>query len=155
MATQPPKEQTKLLICGSRHNVSESMILQAKRATLAAYHKNWVIYTGDAIGVDKVIAEVMKQFILTQNDSKLVIAGLANTPRHGISGIKIAYDQLPARNFTERDRYMVENTDKIMCIWNGKSESSGTYKNYLYACELNKQAWLINEHGKIVKINEA
>lgn len=153
MTQDNPPTQTKLMICGSRHHVSDEMVLYAKRCALRAYNNGWLIYTGDAIGIDAVVAKLISQFMLIDH-SELIIAGLAKTPRHSISGIRISYVQVPAITYTERDRFLVENSDKVMCIWNGQSKSSGTYLNYLYACELGKTAWLVNSEGRITESNE-
>ena len=156
MATQPPKEQTKLLICGSRRKVSDTMSAYAVTATQRAESIGWQIIVGDAVGIDKTVVETVARFRDNIRDYMILyVVYVTREPRLNVQSSNLEYHLAPARNFTERDRYMVENSDKIMCIWNGKSESSGTYKNYLYACELGKQAWLVNEHGKIIKTNEA
>ena len=164
MTDNQTPQQTKLLICGSRYP-TPAMVSYAKLATQSAYNNSWMVYAGDAIGIDSMVASATSNIIPLVNIGLttkptisyfiLVIVGLGSTPRHGFNNHKnIEYVRLPAKTYTARDRYMVENSDKVMCIWNGKSVNSGTYKNYLHACELNKQAWLVNQHGKIIKTNE-
>ena len=161
--SQAPNPQTKLLICGSRHTTSH-MAHYADNSTAKAIANNWTVYCGDATGIDSFVAtRFAKTFPTDDISSILNIIGISNTARHGIKDHSlIRYSMRLRRNgenrkeaFVRRDRYMVESVDKVMCIWNGKSKQSGTYLNYLYACELNKQAWLVNQYGKIIECNES
>lgn len=164
MTEQQTPQQIRLLICGSRHpdklGVMESY---AKLATERAYCLGWRLLVGDADGIDTVVMQKVvdckkleNKLIIAQANPVLVVTYATPQSRNFIKSDLILYYSTPTpMNYTQRDRYMVEKSDKVMCIWNGKSTNSGTYKNYLYACELNKQAWLVNEHGKIIEYNNA
>lgn len=157
-----------LLICGSRE-ASPVLIDYARRATLRALENGWWIIAGDALGIDQVVAETVRDHF--QHADELMygmrVYGIGDAPRHGIGDntgrihfqkltgytkqmvthgrrdVHVYNEHIPVNSYTDRDRYMVREADKVLCIWNGSSR--GTLAVYEYAEELGKEAWLKHE----------
>lgn len=157
-----------LLICGSRE-ASPVLLDYARRATLRALEHGWWIIAGDAVGIDQVVAETVRDHF--QHEDELMfgirVYGLGDAPRHGIGGnigrihfqkltgytkqtvtrgrrdVHVYNEYIAISSYTDRDRYMVREAQKVLCIWNGSSR--GTLAVYEFAEELGKEAWLIHE----------
>ena len=158
-----------LLISGSR-DASLALLDYARRAVLRALENGWWLIAGDAAGVDQAVAETVRDHF--QHEDELMLGmrvyGLGDAPRHGIGGntgrvhyqklthysetamssgrrdVHVYNRQIPITTYTDRDRYMVREADKVLCIWNGVSR--GTLAVYEYAEACGKEAWLRGQH---------
>lgn len=124
---------------------------------------------GDAKGVDAAVAQAAIDYYpvhAEQPEDDLYIYctvyGLDEKPRHGITGRGVQYIQLrriehreitgsssrryariyieECKTYKRRDEVLVNNSDKVMCIWNGTSK--GTKAAYDFALQLGKECWL-------------
>lgn len=158
---------TRLLICGSR-DTTDAMLTYARNCTLKAIDNGWSLLTGDAIGVDKAVAETVAP-MYTDLDGLprlwLKAYGIQDAPRHAVTSSSIDYYNILGKRYMERittygkhdvhvwvvprlvvvdyatrDQYIVYAADKVMCIWNGTSK--GTIAVYKFALSLGKEAWL-------------
>lgn len=120
----------KILICGSRE-IDFRGVEYAKRCTLEAIAKGYEIVVGDAGGVDDVVIEPAANY-----PHITVVGANAYLRRRCKTGKNTT---IPG-SFVDRDKFMVEQADAVMCIWNGKSK--GTRRNYDHACLEKKRAWL-------------
>ncbi len=115
----------RLLISGSR-DASPQMLDFARRCVGRAQQQGYVVLVGDAAGVD---AAVVKQCLLL--NVPCVCVGIARQPRNG-GGKNKRSTYLPfGSTYSDRDRYLVECADIVMCIWNGIS--NGTLAVHEYA----------------------
>jgi hypothetical protein len=138
---------THLMIAGSRHATRE-MLDYARRAVQRAHQLGWTILVGDnPKGVDMAVVQECRRL-----KAKVIVAGIANFPRnygckHG-SYIKVTRDLYRSAGgdllsgYTARDRWMVDNCQRTLFIWNG--DSPGTKAGYEYAMQRGKEAHLIN-----------
>lgn len=155
-----------LLICGSRE-ANAALLDYAQRATLRALERGWWIIAGDAVGIDQVVAETVRDHFHHEDELMLGmrVYGLGDAPRHGVMQFPVDYCKLrsysqrthegsggrlylreyviPITTYTDRDRYMVREASKVLCVWNGVSR--GTLAVYEYAESLGKEAWLKHE----------
>jgi hypothetical protein len=126
---------TYILIAGSRHATCE-MLDYARRAVQRAHTKGYAVIVGDnPKGVDMAVVQECRRLKV-----KVIIAGIANFPRnygckHG-SYIKVTRDLYRSAGgdllggYTARDRWMVDNCQIALFIWNG--DSPGTKAGYEY-----------------------
>lgn len=138
---------THLMIAGSRFATRE-MLDYARRAVQRAHHLGWTILVGDnPKGVDMVVVQECRRL-----KAKVIVAGIANFPRnygckHG-SYIKVTRDVYRSAGgdlldgYTARDRWMVDNAQRCLFIWN--DDSPGTRRGYDYAVQRGKEAHLID-----------
>ncbi len=139
--------ETHVMIAGSRHATRE-MFDYARRAVQRAHQLGWTILVGDnPKGVDMAVVQECRRL-----RAKVIVAGIANFPRnygckHG-RYIKVTRDLYPGTGgeqldgYTVRDRWMVDNAQRCLFIWNG--DSPGTKRGHDYAVLRGKQAHLIN-----------
>ena len=143
----PVQTTTHLMIAGSRYATRE-MLDYARRAVQRAHRLGWTILVGDnPKGVDMAVVQECRRL-----KAKVIVAGIANFPRnygckHG-SYIKVTRDLYRIAGgdlldgYTARDRWMVDNAQCCLLVWNG--ESPGTKVGYDYAVQRGKAAHLIN-----------
>jgi len=138
---------THLLIAGSR-SATRDMLDYARRAVQRAHDLGWTIIVGDnPQGVDMAVVQACRRL-----KARVIVAGITNFPRnygckHG-SYVKVTRDLYRGAGgdlltgYTARDRWMVDNCQRSLFIWNG--ESPGTKAGYEYALQRGKAAHLIN-----------
>lgn len=136
---------THVLIAGSRY-ASRQMLEYARRVVRRAHGKGYTILVGDnPKGVDIAVAHECRRL-----QAKVIVAGAGNFPRNGGckhgSYVKVHRDTYRGMGgtllgkYTVRDRWMVDQANIAMFIWNG--ESPGTKQGYHYAVQRNKEAYL-------------
>jgi len=136
-----------VLIAGSRY-ASREMLDYARRAVQRAHAKGYTVLVGDnPKGVDMAVVQECRRLKVP-----VIVAGIANFPRnygckHG-SYMKVERDlyrvmggELP-NGYTARDRWMVDQAQICLFVWNG--DSPGTKTGYDYAIQRGKEAHLIN-----------
>ena len=138
---------THLLIGGSR-NASREILDYARRAVQRAHEKGYTVLVGDnPTGVDMAVVQECRRL-----KAKVIVAGIASFPRnygckHG-SYIKVTCDLYRVSGgdllggYTARDRWMVDNAQRCLFVWNGNRP--GTKTSYDYAAQRGKEAHLIN-----------
>jgi len=104
-----------------------------------AKYNGWRIIAGDSTGTDATIARLCKL-----QEIPLKTYGTGARPRNNTSTRHytrlVQYTGQPDRN-THRDRYMVEQSDIIVCVWDGVSHE--TISVYEYAKSFkHKQVYL-------------
>ena len=141
------QSQHHVLIAGSRYATRE-MLDYARRAVQRAQAKGYTLIVGDnPKGVDMAVVQECRRLKVS-----VIVAGIANFPRnygckHG-SYVKVERDLYRVMGgnllggYTARDRWMVDNCQTALFIWNG--DSSGTEAGYDYAVQRGKEAHLIN-----------
>jgi hypothetical protein len=158
---------TYILICGSR-DATPKMLQYARDCTARALEHGWFVLAGDAPGVDTAVAETVRDCF--HHEDPLMfggrVYGLAEQPRHGVVADCLSYHRvkriterqivygsrgvcvydhdLPV-TYAERDKLMVREADKVLCIWNGRSQ--GTPAVHRYALVQGKEAWLRRDNG--------
>ena len=142
-----------VLIAGSRYATRE-MLDYARRAVQCAHAKGYTIIVGDnPKGVDMAVVQECRRL-----KARVIVAGIANFPRnygckHG-SYIKVTRDLYRIAGvdlltgYTARDRWMVDNCQWALFIWNG--DSPGTEAGYRYAVQRRKTAHLVNFSREVV-----
>lgn len=138
---------THILIAGSREATPE--ILQfARRAVQRAQQKGYTILVGDnPQGVDRAVVRECNRLRVP-----VIVAGVAPFPRNGgcrhgqyvrvTSELYRASQGRTLNRYTVRDRWMVDQAQICLFIWNGKSP--GTKAGHVYAVQRGKEAHLIN-----------
>ena len=143
---------THVLIAGSRH-ASAEMLDYARSVVRRAHQLGWTIVVGDnPQGVDMAVVRECRRL-----RAQLIVAGVANFPRNGGCKhggyVKVERDLYRGAHgewlngYTVRDRWMVDNCQRAMFIWNG--DSPGTKAGYDYALTRGKQAHLITFERKV------
>ena len=143
---------THVLIAGSR-SASAEMLNYAQRVVRRAHQLGWVVVVGDnPQGVDMAVVRECRRL-----KAHVIVAGIANFPRNGGCKygdyIKVERDLYRSAGgnllggYTVRDRWMIDNCQRAIFIWNG--ESSGTKAGYDYAVTRGKQAHLITFERKV------
>jgi hypothetical protein len=137
---------THVLIAGSR-DATREMLNYARRAVQRAHQLGRTVLVGDAPkGVDRAVVLECRRL-----QTKVIVAGIAPFPRnygckHG-SYIQITRDLYRSAGgdllsgYTARDRWMVDNAQHCLFLWNG--DSPGTRAGYDYAVQRSKTAHLI------------
>jgi len=138
---------THVMIAGSRY-ASREMLDYARRAVQRAHEKGYIVLVGDnPKGVDMAVVQECRRL-----HTKVIVAGTGNFPRnygckHG-SYVKVTRDLYRSAGgnlldgYMARDRWMVDNCQTALFIWNG--DSPGTKTGYDYAVQRRKEAHLIN-----------
>jgi len=138
---------THVMIAGSRYATRE-MLDYARRAVQRAHEKGYIVLVGDnPKGVDMAVVQECRRL-----HTKVIVAGTGNFPRnygckHG-SYVKVTRDLYRAMGgdlldgYMARDRWMVDNCQTALFIWNG--DSPGTEAGYKYAVQRGKTAHLVN-----------
>ncbi len=140
------KSETHLLIAGSRYS-TRAALQYARRAVQRAHQLGWTILVGDnPRGIDRAVVQECRRL-----KAKVIVAGVANIPRNGGcwhgSYIKVTRDLYRSAGgnllnaYTTRDRWMVDNCQRALFIWNG--DSPGTKAGFDYAVQRGKPADLI------------
>jgi len=141
---------TTVLIAGSR-DATPKMLDYARRAVRRAKERGYTIMVGDnPHGVDMAVVRECRRLHV-----QAVVACAGNFPRNGGckhgSYVKVHRDTYRASNgyllnrYTVRDRWMVDNAQIGVFIWNG--DSPGTKLGYDYMLSRKKDAHLISfEH---------
>ncbi|MEO8391436.1 MAG: hypothetical protein ABI700_00450 [Chloroflexota bacterium] len=144
---------THVLIAGSR-SASPQMLNYAQRVVRRVHQRGWIIIVGDnPQGVDRAVVRECRRL-----NVKVIVAGTANFPRNGGCKhgdyVKVERDLYRSASgnllsgYTVRDRWMVDNAQQCMFIWNG--ESLGTKDGYDYAIARGKEAHLVTFERKVV-----
>jgi len=138
--------QTTVLIAGSR-DATPDMLEYARRAVRRAKERGYTVMVGDnPKGVDMAVVRECRRLHVP-----VIVAGANNFPRNGGcshgSYVKVHRDVYRASGghllprYTIRDRWMVDNANIGIFIWNG--DSPGTKKGYEYMHSRKKDAHLI------------
>ena len=148
-----PKKPRKVLISGSRYATREMLNVVCAVLHRIRYYADELI-VGDAHGID---AEAVR--LAEQLNVPYTAFGIWNKARNGASSYVNVWCEVERRAgkivggqhkrakvlYTHRDRFMVEQADIVVCIWNGTS--TGTKAVYDYALELGKDA-VLRQPGK-------
>lgn len=149
---------THILVAGSR-DASMEMLDYARRIVRRAHQRGWIIVVGDnPQGVDMVVMRECRRL-----RAKVIVAGVSSFPRNGGANgkhsfkhgeyVKVERDLYRGAggellsSYTVRDRWMVDNCQRAIFIWNG--ESPDTKAGYDYAFARGKQAHLIEFERKV------
>jgi ribonuclease HI len=151
--TVPPQagSETHIMIAGSR-NATRAALDYARRVVRRAHHLGHTIVVGDnPKGVDMAVVHECRRL-----QAKVIVVGVTNGPRNGGcqhgSYVKVersTYRAASGRLFDryhERDRWMVDNTQRSVFIWNGYS--CGTKAGYDYAVRRGREAHLMTFERK-------
>ena len=142
----PMQTSTHVLIAGSR-DATREMLAYARRAVLRAHQIGWTVLVGDnPKGVDRAVVLECRRL-----HANVIVAGIASFLRnygckHG-SYIQVPRDLYRSAGgdllggYTVRDRWMVDNAQRCLFLWNG--DSPGTKAGYDYALQRGKEAHLI------------
>lgn len=153
LPTVPPQAvaETHVLIAGSRYANREALDY-ARRVARRAHQLGHTIVVGDnPKGVDMAVVHECRRL-----QAKVVVVGVTNGPRNGGcthgSYVKVersTYRSASGRLFDryhERDRWMVDNTQRAIFIWSG--DSRGTKAGYDYAVQRGREAHLMTFERK-------
>jgi ribonuclease HI len=147
IATQPARQVTHLMIAGSR-DTTPPMLEYARRAVRRAHERGYTVIVGDnPKGVDMAVVRECRRLQVS-----VIVAGVGNFPRNGGCKhgqyIKVHRDTYRGANgyllnrYTVRDRWLVDNAQIGLFVWNG--DSPGTRAGYDYMVSRGKDAHLIN-----------
>ncbi len=140
------KPITYLMIAGSRYSTSEALNY-ARRVVQRAHQLGYTIIVGDnPKGVDMAVIQECRRL-----KAKVLVVGITDFPRNGGcshgSYIKVERDTYRAAGgylldgYHTRDRWMVDNSNIGMFIWNG--DSPGTKAGHNYMLSRSKEAHLV------------
>lgn len=137
------------MISGSR-KTTESMLFYCYSVVDRAKANGWEIICGDASGIDAAC-----WWRCVEIDTPFTVYGTKATPRNEapMTNYKLfqaVEGQSDGRNYTDRDRFMGDMADRVMCIWNG--ESKGTIAVAEYARKQGKQFWLFGLKANSEKV---
>ena len=145
--TKPARQVTHLMIAGSR-DATPQMLDYARRAVRRAQERGYTVIVGDnPKGVDMAAVRECRRL-----NTPVIVAGVGNFPRNGGckhgSYVKVHRDTYRAASgyllnrYTVRDRWLVDNAQIGIFIWNG--DSPGTKAGHEYMVSRGKDAHLIN-----------
>lgn len=145
--TTPTQQITQLMIAGSR-DATPQMLDYARRAVRRAHNKGFTVLVGDnPKGVDMVVVRECRRL-----KTAVIVVGVGNFPRNGGcqhgTYVKVHRDTYRASGghllprYTVRDRWMVDQAQMGLFVWNG--DSPGTKTGYDYMLSRNKDAHLIS-----------
>lgn len=138
--------ETRIMIAGSRYSTRDALDY-ARRVVRRAHQLGYTIVVGDnPKGVDMVVAQECRRL-----KAKVVVVGVTNNPRnsgcsHG-NYVKIERDTYRAAGghlfdrYHARDRWMADNSQRGIFIWN--DDSKGTKAGYDYMVSRHKEAHLV------------
>jgi hypothetical protein len=142
---------THILITGSRH-ATRAMLAYARRAVLRAHQLGWTILVGDNPGgIDLAVVQECRRL-----RAPVIVAGIASFPRN--YGCRHGRYLMVTRDLyrsaggdllggtTVRDRWMVDNCQRALFVWNG--DSPGTKAGYDYAVQRGRPAHLVRFDGR-------
>lgn len=136
-----------VMIAGSP-NATREMLDYARRAVRRAHAKGYTLLVGDSpTGIDRAVVEECRRL-----KAPVIVVGIAQFPRnygckHG-RYIKVPRDLYRGAGGvwldgdTARDRWMVDQAQIGLFIWDGSSP--GTKAGYDYAVQRGKDAHLVN-----------
>ena len=122
-----------LLITGSR-DISEAGLAYARHVVARAKETGDEIIVGDAPGVDAAVMDECNRLGV----SHTVVGAYGRLRRRTPSAKTVMMGS--GYSYTARDRYMAEQCDACLAVWNGYSR--GAKRTYDYAVGLGKVAWL-------------
>ena len=139
------KPITHLMIAGSRYSTREALVY-ARRVVQRAHQLGYTIIVGDnPKGVDMTVVQECRRL-----KAKVLVVGITNFPRNGGCShgryVKIERDTYQAAGgylldgYHTRDRWIADNANVGMFIWNG--DSQGTKTGYDYMLSRHKEAHL-------------
>lgn len=146
-SSRPAQRITHLMIAGSR-DATPQMLDYARRAVRRAHERSYTVIVGDnPKGVDMAVVRECRRLQVP-----VIVAGVGNFPRNGGCKhgqyLKVHHDTYRGANgyllnrYTVRDRWLVDNAQIGIFIWNG--DSPGTRTGYDYMVSRGKDAHLIN-----------
>ena len=138
--------ETHIMIAGSRYANREALDY-ARRVVRRVHQLGHTIVVGDnPKGVDMVVVQECRRL-----KAKVLVVGVTNRPRNGGCShggyIKIERDTYRAAGghlydrYHVRDRWMVDNSQRGVFVWNG--DSQGTKRGYDYMVSRQKEAHLM------------
>lgn len=142
---KPARQITHLLIAGS-HEATPQMLDYARKVVRHAHAKGFTILVGDNWrGVDMAVVRECRRLKVP-----VIVTGAGNFPRNGGckhgSYIKVHRDTYRGANgyllnrYTVRDRWLVDNAQMGIFIWNGESPDTEAAFNYMHS--RGKACWL-------------
>lgn len=146
-SSRPAQRITHQMIAGSR-DATPQMLDYARRAVRRAHERSYTVIVGDnPKGVDMAVVRECRRLQVP-----VIVAGVGNFPRNGGCKhgqyLKVHPDTYRGANgyllnrYTVRDRWLVDNAQIGIFIWNG--DSLGTRTGYDYMVSRGKDAHLIN-----------
>lgn len=137
--------ETRVMIAGSRY-ATRAALDYARRVVRRVHQLGWTVLVGDnPKGVDMAVVDECRRL-----KAKIIVVGLTEYPRNGgcTHGQYIRFERGVYRTagggmfdrHHERDRYLVDQCNRAVFIWNG--DSRGTKAGYDYALRRGKQAHL-------------
>jgi hypothetical protein len=146
--TVPPQavSEVNILIAGSRYANREALDY-ARRVVRRVHQLGHTIVVGDnPKGVDMAVVQECRRL-----KAKVLVVGVTNRPRNGGCShggyVKVERDTYRAAGghlfdrYHVRDRWMVDNAQRGVFVWNG--DSQGTKLGYDYMVSRQKEAHLI------------
>ena len=146
--TVPPQavSEMHIMIAGSRYANREALDY-ARRVVRRVHQLGHTIVVGDnPKGVDMAVVQECRRL-----KAKVLVVGVTNNPRNGGcshgSYVKVERDTYRAAGghlfdrYHVRDRWMVDNSQRGVFVWNG--DSKGTKAGYEYMVSRQKEAHLI------------
>lgn len=135
-----------IMITGSRYANREALEY-ARRVVRRVHQLGHTIVVGDnPKGVDMAVVQECRRL-----KAKVLVVGVTNRPRNGGCShgnyIKVERDTYRAAGghlfdrYHVRDRWMVDNSQRGVFVWNG--DSKGTQAGYNYAMQRGKEAYLM------------
>ena len=145
----------RLLICGSREQVTPPMMARVFKTVEGTVESDWQIVVGDAPGVDLLVIQACYLYRVPFECYGVLKEGRAIKLLRGAGGYitrdhLMTYHQVPGNDYKKRDRVMVESATHILGIWNG--HSTGTKYTCDYADRLNRALALDDPCRKVVKL---
>jgi ribonuclease HI len=146
--TVPPQavSEVNILIAGSRYANREALDY-ARRVVRRVHQLGHTIVVGDnPKGVDMAVVQECRRL-----KAKVLVVGVTNSPRNGGCShggyVKVERDTYRAAGghlfdrYHVRDRWMVDNSQRGVFVWNG--DSQGTKRGYDYMVSRQKEAHLM------------
>ncbi|MDL1882218.1 ribonuclease HI [Anaerolineae bacterium CFX8] len=146
--TVPPQavSEVNIMIAGSRYTTREALDY-ARRVVRRVHQLGHTIVVGDnPKGVDMAVVQECRRL-----KAKVLVVGVTNNPRNGGcshgSYVKVERDTYRAAGghlydrYHVRDRWMVDNSQRGVFVWNG--DSRGTKAGYDYMVSRQKEAHLM------------
>jgi ribonuclease HI len=146
--TVPPQavSEVNILIAGSRYANREALDY-ARRVVRRVHQLGHTIVVGDnPKGVDMAVVQECRRL-----KAKVLVVGVTNSPRNGGCShggyVKVERDTYRAAGghlfdrYHVRDRWMVDNAQRGVFVWNG--DSKGTKSGYEYMVSRQKEAHLM------------
>lgn len=141
-----PKQETRLLISGSRYATREA-IHYARRVVRRAHELGYTILVGDnPKGVDMAVVQECRRL-----KANVIVVGVTNGPRNGGcahgSYVKVDRDMYRSAGgrlldrYAVRDRYLADMAQRGVFIWNG--QSAGTKAGHAYMAGRGKETHLV------------